>query len=213
VQKGSSQKEFRPLLRRMRSPLRSSTTHSEGTVVRAEDTPAYQQLRIKRCETARRIRSFGHCFRRCASVRNIQPDSLSRLSAPMPSTIPQALYDVPRLHPPPRDGLFWLALGPEQRKQKKRHKLVAEGVSTTASMLTPLVDLQPKRQDSPQEQDAAAARYWIAPLCPRTASVARASRTQSRWLRPYRLERNRRLEAACSLPTSETGVRPAFPCR
>jgi hypothetical protein len=49
-------------------------------------------------------------------VANIQPDALSRLSAPSPSTIPQALRAVPRLLLPPRDESFWLTLGPERKK-------------------------------------------------------------------------------------------------
>jgi hypothetical protein len=36
-------------------------------------------------------------------ITNIQPDALSRLSAPSPSCIPQALHSVPRLQPLPRD--------------------------------------------------------------------------------------------------------------
>jgi hypothetical protein len=44
-------------------------------------------------------------------VTNVQPDALSRLSAPTPSSIPQGLYNIPRVQPPPRDEHFWLTLG------------------------------------------------------------------------------------------------------
>ena len=45
--------------------------------------------------------------RHIPGMANSVPDALSRLSAPVPSTLPEALRGVIRSHPQKRDGGFW----------------------------------------------------------------------------------------------------------
>jgi hypothetical protein len=52
-------------------------------------------------------------------IANIQPNALSRFSAPSPSTIPQALHSVPRLQLRPRDDSFSLTQRPERKEAKQ----------------------------------------------------------------------------------------------
>jgi hypothetical protein len=66
-------------------------------------------------------------------VANIQPDALSRLSAPSPSTIPQALHAVPHLLLPPRDESFWLTLGPERKKSPATASMRSSAISSRVS--------------------------------------------------------------------------------
>jgi hypothetical protein len=66
-------------------------------------------------------------------VTKIQPDALSRLSAPSPSSIPQALHSVPRLQPLLRDKGFWLTQRPERKAVRRRRRKSVSTICPTPS--------------------------------------------------------------------------------
>jgi hypothetical protein len=59
-------------------------------------------------------------------ITNIQPDALSRLSAPHPSTIPEALANTQRTTLVPRDEQFWLTERPASRTWEKVNRTIKE---------------------------------------------------------------------------------------
>jgi hypothetical protein len=102
------------------------------TNARMQECAHFSIVCISTTNTARHYNSLATTVHAPGST-NIQPDALSRLPALSPTTSPQALQEVPHLQPLPRDGTLWLTQGPERRKVQFPQRLVAEGVSATAS--------------------------------------------------------------------------------